>query len=158
MKFSCNARILNALHDEPQRHRRKGLLWSSSGSEKVRSSAGELHVSPLKLNVSICAGGAHSCTSSESTAAQRVKGAQSPAGEQHGKTFRAESCSLCSPNADRKNLVSLYKQEAQVAPSEVVEKAEQRDKMFQDSTKKKQLILNKHEIIDIKRLKKNNES
>lgn len=54
----------------------------------------------------------------------------------HGKTLRVECFSLCSPNADRKNLVLLYKQEAQVTPSEVVEKEERRDKMFQDSTKK----------------------
>lgn len=71
------------------------------------------------------------------TAAQRVKGPRSPAGEQHGKTLRVECCGLCSPNADRKKLVLLYKQEAQVTPSEVVEKEERRDKMFQDSTKKK---------------------
>lgn len=69
-------------------------------------------------------------------AAQRVKGPRSPAGEQHGKTLRVECCGLCSPNADRKKLVLLYKQEAQVTPSEVVEKEERRDKMFQDSTKK----------------------
>lgn len=126
MKFSCIAHIWNVLHDEPCTRRCRGGSYEvasggGGGVAKAQSSAGELHVLPLKVNAFNLRGEPLWRTSSQSSRSGE-RGCQHSGWKDHTDQqvsnmanhygWSDSACVLL--NANGKSLVLLYKQEALV--------------------------------------------